>query len=84
MPHDVLGRLIEVGDTVQFTHYTGESKTAVVTKVLPGATTCNLTVGVLVPSVSVEQWSKTAGEVALLAKGDGTPVPAGIEPPVTA
>lgn len=71
MPHDKSGRLIEVGDVIRGKDYGGAPQVGVVTQVMIGSSTCNLTVAVAVEAVQIQTKTFTAGEVELVAKADG-------------
>jgi hypothetical protein len=72
MPHDKQGRLVAVGDVIRFIDYAGTTRAGVVSRVTPGARTCNVEVGVAVPRTAIETYTATAADVELLAKGDGS------------
>lgn len=75
MPHDIKGRLIQVGDVVKATPVNNESRkvVGVVANVYVGAQTCSgnmrwLGIG------KVEEALFSAEEAELVLKGDGTEV----------
>lgn len=74
MPHDIKGRLIEVGDTLKVPKGWGETKKAVgiVNTVHPGSDTCNVTTSHISEYCGIEQKTSNAGECELVLKADGS------------
>jgi hypothetical protein len=76
MPHDRYGRLIEVGDHLQFPIYVeGASRLTIgrVAGVYPGSVTCNVIAAHLVPGYfPVQSATVTAAETTLVLKADGS------------
>jgi hypothetical protein len=65
--HDKNGKEIHVGDYVRVeAAYLGGKKIGQVTKLHPGATTCNVEVGIMVPTVMVSTQVATAGEMEIV------------------
>jgi hypothetical protein len=73
MPHDKHGNLIEVGDVVKAKVYErGQQvdKLGVVSRVIPGSTTCNLEAAHAIETVQPTIYTHTASDVEVVAKKD--------------